>query len=162
MAFVPFNLDLEYTTNDFVFIIAICGIMAALTSTATSLLCATSSNIAQDFNLDFLGIKNKLTSSKVVTLIVGIAAVISSYVIAFDIIDILIESYKLSVSCLFVPTIASLFLNQGNKNSAILSIIFGALGFVIFKIYPIPLQDLVILIISLLGFIIGSKIKKIF
>jgi len=152
---------LEKITGEFVLILAICGLIAAITSTGDSLLCAISSNVAQDFDLSFLGIKNRLKLSKLVTFFIGICAVLASYFVPKNIISILIGSYEISVSCLLVPLLVSYFRKNLNKNAAIGAIIFGFIGFVLFRIVPIPFpREIASLGLSTLGFLIGNTIKK--
>lgn len=152
---------LEILTHNVVLILAVCGIIAALTSTADSLLCAVSSNLAQDFDFSWLGFKQSLKLSKTITLIIGIAGVAVSYFITKDIIKILVDSYELSVSCLFIPLIICYFTDKVKKEAAFGSVILGLAGFVLFRIWPIPFpKELATLGLSLLGYLIGTQIKK--
>jgi len=148
-------------TSEFVVILALCGIIAAITSTGDSLLCAISSNISQDFDLSFLGIKNKLKISKMVTFVIGILAVTASYFVPQNIIDVLVGSYEISVSCLLIPLLVSYFRKNLNKNAAIGSIALGLAGFILFRIFPIPFpREIASLGLSLVGYLIGSRIKN--
>lgn len=151
---------IKLLTNEIVLILAVCGIIAAITSTGDSLLCAISSNISQDFDLSKIGIRNTLTLPKIVTLIAGTLAVIASYFVPQDIISVLIGSYEISVSCLLVPLLFSYFKKNLNKNAAIGSILFGLLGFVLFRIYPIAFREIVTLLLSLAGYFVGNKIRR--
>ena len=151
---------LRILTNDTTAILAVCGIIAAISSTADSLLCAISSNVAQDFDLSFMKIKNKLVISKLTTLIVGVSALGVSYYITKNIIDILIVSYEISVSCLLVPLLFCYFNPQVKKKAALYSVIFGLIGFVLFRYYPVPIpKEVATLLLSLLGYILGAGIK---
>jgi len=69
---------LQTMTSDFILALAVCAIIAAITSTADSLLCAIASNIAFGFNVSLLA-KNPLSRSKYITLTVGLAALGASY-----------------------------------------------------------------------------------
>lgn len=156
----PFIAILETVTSEPIFLLALCGIMAAITSTADSLLCAISSNIAQDFDLSFTGIKNTLALSQGVTFLAGIASIIASYTVNENIIDIAIGSYELSVCCLFVPSILCLFTKNVYKNGAFGAALFGFTSFCIFRIYPITYsKEVITLLLSLCGYGIGS-LKK--
>lgn len=147
-------------TNNVVLTLAVCGIIAAITSTGDSLLCAISSNVAQDFDFSFTGIKNKLTLSKIITFIIGVLAIVFSYFVPQNIIGILIGSYEISVVCLLIPLLVSYFRSNLNKNAAIGSIVFGLTGFIIFRFYPIVIpREIASLILSFFGYIIGNKIK---
>jgi len=155
-----------------IFILAICGIIAAITSTADSLLCAISSNIAQDFDFNFIKksnflnkfsfINNNLFLPKAITLFTGVITFICSYLVSHNIINILISSYEISVSCLLVPTLWAIFANKNkyiNYYSALLSIIFGLTSFIIFRFHPISLHELYTIGLSLSGYILGLVIK---
>ena len=105
----PLLPAIEHLTNTTMLSFAICGILAAITSTADSLLCAISSNLAQDFDFSGIGLKKGVTLSKGITLLTGLVAVGSSYLVTSKIIEILISSYELSVSCLLVSLLFSYF-----------------------------------------------------
>jgi len=158
----PLVAILEVITNSNIFfILAICAITAAITSTADSLLCAISSNLAQDFDFSWTGMRNKLMLSQGVTLLAGICAFIASYIVTHQILDVTIASYELSVSCLLIPFLFALFKDNLNKNAAISAALFGLIGFIGFRIYPIPLaKEVATLGLSLLGYWIGNKIKS--
>ena len=118
------------TTNPWISSLVGCAVIAAIISTATSLISAISSNISADFK--------RIDSIRVVqgiTCVISIAAIFFAFY--FDnIVDLLIQSYELSVSCLFIPIFIALFKRQGNFKAAFLSIFFGAMGFLVFRIYP--------------------------
>jgi len=151
---------LEILTSQLVLIFAVCGIIAAITSTADSLLCAVSSNIAQDFNFSFLGIKDQLKISQMVTLITGIVVLGASYVISHNIIGILISSYEISVSCLLIPLLYSYFGDNLKKNAAIGGIVAGLIGFILFRFYPIFIpKEIAAIGLSFIGYRLGNKIR---
>ncbi|MFC1841897.1 sodium:solute symporter [Candidatus Dependentiae bacterium] len=146
---------LAQITNEFVLILAICGIIAAIMSTGDSLLCAVSSNLSLDFDFSFTGITNKLRLSKIITFIIGIGAIAASYLVSKNIISILVGSYEISVSCLLVPLLVSYFRSNLNKNAAIGSIIFGLTGFILFRLYPIAFpKEIVSIGLSILGYVL--------
>lgn len=151
---------IEFLTNGFVATIALCAIAAAVTSTADSLLCAVSSNLAQDFDFSFIGIKNKLRIAQLLTLLTGIGAVVASFFVPLNIIDILVTSYEIAVSCLLVPLLVAYYKDDLNKYAAGSAMIAGLFGFFISRWYPIPmLNDFVPIILSAVGYIIGNQIK---
>lgn len=153
---------LQTITTDLILVLAVCAIIAAITSTADSLLCAIGSNLAQDFDVSFLG-KNPLTQSKYITLIVGLAALGASYLVSQNIIGILIESYEISVSCLLVPLLFCYFRKNVNKTAAIGGIIGGLLGFIGFRLWTPPIaKEILTLLLSLVGYLLGntSPIRK--
>lgn len=155
----PLVMIISATMNHYVLVAALCGIVAAITSTADSLLCAISSNLAQDFSFHLPGIKNKLTRSKVITLTVGLIALWASYRIPASVITILVSSYELSVSCLLIPLLFAYGRRSATKQAALGGIICGLAGFVIFRIWPIAFpKEIASLALSLLGFLIGDRV----
>jgi len=155
------------TTNPILSAMVGCAVLAAIISTATALINAISSNISSDFNLSGF----KCCSMRLVrgiTCSISIAAIIFAFFLD-NILDILMQSYELSVSCLFIPIFIALFKKQGNFISACLAMIFGAIGFMLFRIYPIQFpKELASILLSLFGFIVGEvivyyrqKLKKI-
>src|SRR5206468_1706915 len=58
-------------TNDVVLMLATCGVIAAICSTADTLLCAISSNLVQDFSVRRMGADEELKESKIITGLVG-------------------------------------------------------------------------------------------
>ncbi len=155
----PLIPSLQFLTNRFTFVLAICGLVAAFTSTADSLLCAMSSNIAQDFSIKLGRIKNEVAIGKIITLIAGLVVLIASYHVSDDIINILIKSYELSVSCLFVPLLYSYFYTGLKKNAAYCAIISGLTAFIISLFWPFAFSGLVSVLISWIGYQIGNQIK---
>ncbi len=145
--------SVAHMTNPFVTALVGCAILAAIISTATSLINAISSNLSSDF----------MQGQKSVRLVRWITAMISIAAIFFafcfdNVVDMLIQSYDLSVSCLFVPILFALFLKKpGRLPSAVLSIVFGALGFCLFRIWEIPFpKEIASIALSFLGYGCGE------
>lgn len=138
-----------------VFVLAICGIIAAITSTADSLLSAISSNIIQDFGTFLPMDKQKLFISRLVSFITGITALIASYCITGDIISILENSYRISVICLLFPTVIAYFYKNLSATAAWGSMIAGIAGFIYAKTFIISpiFKDLVPLGCSLIAYL---------
>lgn len=140
------------TTNPWISAAMGCAVLAAIISTATSLINALSSNLSSDFF-------SQVKSLKVVQ---GFTAVISIGAIFFafyfdNIVDLLIQSYELSVSCLFVPIFIALFKREGNFSAALLSIVLGAAGFFLFRLIPMPIpKEICSIALSALGFALGT------
>lgn len=148
---------IEILTNSTIVSFAVCGILAAITSTADSLLCAISSNLAQDFDFSGIGFKRGIALSQGITFLTGVLAVGVSYFISNDIINILIGSYEISVSCLFVPLVFSYFKSNLKKQAAIYSVCAGAIGFFVFRWYPIGIpKELASLGLSFVAYLVGS------
>lgn len=132
-----------------------CAVLAAIISTATSLISAISSNLAGDFTMS-----KGVRSVRAITAGISIAAIFFAFY--FDnIVDLLIQSYDLSVSSLFVPVIFALFKKENHFISALLAIVCGAAGFFLFKIVPIAFPgELASVALSFAGFALGETIAK--
>ena len=157
----PLIATVELLTNEFVMILALCAIIAAITSTADSLLCAISSNLAQDFEFGWLGKHNALTRSKAITLITGLIALGAAYIVPQNVIDILIGSYAISVSCLFVPLVWSYFSDRISKEAAIISVASGLISFLAMPFWQTNApKALVPLACSFIGYCIGLAVSK--
>lgn len=148
------------TTNPWITALVGCAVLAAIISTATSLINAISSNLSSDFKLSFLQNVDSMKVVKGITCIISIEAIFFAFY--FDnIVDLLIQSYELSVSCLFVPVIMALFKRKGNFISACTTIILGAIGFVLFRIYPIDFpKEILSLLLSILGYGVGEVVSR--
>lgn len=146
------------TTNPILSALVGCAVLAAIIFTATALINAISSNLSNDFNIASLKSSDSMGFVRGVTCIIAIAAILFAFY--FDnIVDILIQSYELSVACLFIPISIALFKRQGNFISACLAMLFGAFGFVIFRIYPIEFpKELASIFLSFLGYAFGEVI----
>ena len=132
-----------------------CAVLMAILSTAISLLNAVSSNLSQDFDFSFLKGPRSIQTCRLITAGIGIAAVMGSY-FAGEIVGLLIQSYELSVCCLFVPVFAALFRPNGNSLSAWLALAFGGAGFVMSRFIPeVMPKEIVGLLLSVVGYGIG-------
>lgn len=151
---------LEYVTNDLWIALALCGIIAAITSTADSLLCAISSNIAQDFEWTWIRthVPSTLTFAKITTLLTGVIALGASYWAPNNVIDIIVRSYEISVSCLFIPLFACFFINNPSRNAARGAVCAGIIGFCWFLFYPVPFFELITVALSGGGYLAGLAI----
>jgi SSS family solute:Na+ symporter len=152
----PLIATLRYYSNDVFFSLGVCGVIAAIASTSDSLLCAISSNIAQDFEFSFFN-TSKLRTAQLVSALVGISAASIAYVIHTDIIDILIDSYEISVSALLVPLLFSYFDRTPKKTAAYFAVAGGLISFLLFKLYPAPYASIITLVISLIGYLAGAQ-----
>lgn len=157
----PFIAILKHITNDLTFSLVICGIVAAIVSTADTLLCAISSNIAQDFNLNFGNARRKLHASQGITFFVGLIAVVASYTVDKNIINIAVSSYELSVSCMLIPILAAFYTKNPKREAAIGAALFGLIGFIVFRFYPVGMpKEIATLLLSGLGYVAGYSINK--
>lgn len=147
-------------TNPWVTALVGCAVLAAIISTATSLINAISSNLSSDFQLPFIKSVDSMKMAKGVTCLISIAAIFFAFYFN-NIVDILIQSYELSVSCLFVSIFIALFKKEGNFLAACLSIIFGALGFLLFRIYSMDFpKEIASILLSFIGYVCGAAIVK--
>lgn len=131
----PLLTVIGHITNQFVVACALCAIIAAISSTVDSLLCAISSNVAQDFDLSYIGLQKSLRSSQIITCIIGIVALAVSFKLNTQVIEILAGSYELSISCLFVPLLVSYFKPSLPASAAAASMAAGLLSFITFKLF---------------------------
>lgn len=133
-----------------------CAILAAIISTATALMNAISSNISSDFEIQQFKTANGVRLMQLLTAVISLFALAAASF--FDnIVDMLIQSYELSVCCMFVPIFAALFKRKGNFFSALLAFCAGAFGFILFRLYPIEFpREIASLGFSLIGFISGE------
>jgi len=156
----PLIVLLKNTTGIVLFSLALCGLIAAITSTADSLLCAISLDIAKGFKVVSIHRKSGVFISQMITLLTGIVAFIASYFVPKNIIDILIASYEISVSCMLVPLLATFFTDNLKKNSAWFSFIGGLIGFIFTHLYMTDdiLRQAIAIGCSLIGFILGIYI----
>ena len=79
-----------------------------------------------------------------------------------NILGVLGYSYKICVSCLFIPTVIAYFYDNLSARAGFLSMLFGGIGFAISLFMAPSLQkELLPLALSLLGYILGSILSKI-
>ena len=152
---------IERISSEFLYTLIICALIAAIASTADSLLCAISSHIAQDFS-KMLPTSRKLLVSKLITFATGAAALLLSFYVTGDIISVLEQSYRFSISCLFVPTVIAYFTTNVRQGAALVAIACGSLSFIGVQLL-LPhsiLQDIIPLALSLLGYILGAILSE--
>lgn len=145
---------IEKTTNPWIAAFAGCAVLAAIISTASALINAISSNLASDF----------YKTEKPIGVVQGITAVVSIGALFFafyfnNVVDLMIQSYELSVGCLFVPIVAALFNRRSSSMAAWLSILFGALGFCLFRLFPLEFfpREIASVALSAVGYVIGRR-----
>ncbi|MBI9066266.1 MAG: sodium:solute symporter family protein [Salinivirgaceae bacterium] len=115
---------------------------SAILSTADSCLMAASGNVQTDIlNKLFIfkkGTKSQLKTSQIVTLLIGILAlVLASYMT--NVLELMLYSYAFMVSGLFVPIIAALYGKKPNATAAIFSMLFGGSTTIILSMLKIDL-----------------------
>ncbi len=146
------------TTNPILAALLGSAILGAIISTSVSLINAVGSNLSQDFDAPLL--KNNIGASRLISAGIAVAALIfSSYF--NNVVDLLIQSYELSVSCLFIPIFIALFKREGNTGSAGLAVAFGAVGFIVFRIFPTVLpKEVLSVMLSSLGYFLGEMLAR--
>ncbi len=136
------------------------AVIAAILSTADSLINAIGSNLAQDFDYFSKRSKSSLNFLQISSLIIALVAIVCSF--CFDtVLTLLISSYALSVSALFVPIFIALFRPKGNKMSAIASVCSG-LGalFASWLLAPSLPAEMIGLVASALGFALAEGLLR--
>lgn len=129
-----------------------CAVLAAIISTASSLINAISSNLSNDFTHSYLRNVDQMRTVKGITCAISISAIFFAFYFN-NIVDLLIQSYELSVSCLFVPIAIALFKKEGTTIEALAAMTFGAIGFFLFRLYPIDIpREIASIALSLLGY----------
>lgn len=143
-------------TNPTLSTILICAILMAIISTADSLLCSVSSNIA----CDFPRIGNTLFVSQFITLGVGLSTLFLSFLFS-NVVMMLMFSYELAVSILFVPVTMAIWTKTPQQRSAIFAMSFGAISFLTTKLgtFSLP-NELINLGSSFLGFALSESAYK--
>lgn len=133
------------TTNPVVTTFATVAILMAVISTADTLLCSVSSNVGYDF--PFMRHKGVVWAQGI-TLVVGVLSLIASYCFT-NVVAVLIFSYELSVSALFVPVIMGVFAKKHYKEQAYASVIVGTASFLFFRMYPVFIpREILTLVLS--------------
>lgn len=133
------------------------AILMAILSTMDSLVCAISLNFAYDI-LPAVGLKLRLTTVRILTFLIGFAALLSAFY-AQDIIPLMVMAYKVSILSLFVPIILGLYLKKPSRIGAYFAIVIGIIGFGI-ESYLDTSWDVYILLISAIAYLTLHKYTK--
>lgn len=152
----PLLPAIEFLTNQVVAAFAACGVLTAITSTANSLLCAISSNITQDFEINIVHPNKKLIVSKMITLLVGVSCLIISFYMPTSLISVIISSYAISIVCLLVPLLFAYYNNTLPQHAATYAILGGGIAYVCLSFFPTDVpKEFIALLCSFIGFMIG-------
>lgn len=150
----PLVLLFQSKFSTFGMTVIACALLAAICSTADSMLGAASSNLIADF-LPSNG-KFSLAWSRVLTLLVGIVALIVAFNFD-DVISIIIKSYEISICALFIPMVVAIYQKAPAKLGAQLSVAFGIGTFMVANLMNTAFSPtLLALFVSAVAFIIGS------
>ncbi len=134
-----------------------CALLAAICSTADSLLGAASTNLIADFLPQG---KVSLMTSRILTLLLGLLALLVAFNFD-DVIQIIIKSYEISICALFIPIVLAIFLPNPSKLGAKFAVGFGIISFFGANILSSPLPPtLMALLISGLAFLVGALWEK--
>jgi SSS family solute:Na+ symporter len=147
-----FMNTIQTLTNPYMSAFVACAVLMAVLSTAISLLNAVSSNLSQDFEFGSQD-GQKVHLSRKITALIGLAAVGGSFY-AGEIVSLLIQSYELSVYCLFIPVCAALFKQKGNSSSAWSAFAWGGVTFFLTRNYSLPVpKEILCLAASGIGYV---------
>lgn len=134
----------------------LCAILMAIISTADSLLCSISSNIA----CDFPKLRKSVFTSQLITCFVGISTLGLSFL--FDnVVTMLLFSYELAVSLLFVPVTLAIWTKNPRAQSAVSAMIFGSLSFLLCRFWTPPFpKEFFILLIAFTAFFLAKLFQE--
>jgi solute:Na+ symporter, SSS family len=152
----------EATTSPTILTLFACAVLMAIISTADSLLCSISSNLAFDFPKLASGDPEKsVLFSQVLTFFVGMLAVIFSFLFE-NVVPVMVGAYEMYICALFVPIFMALLVKNPSRNAAFCSILFGGVGFIFFRFFEAPFpKELFSLLLSFSGFLVGSFSEEI-
>ncbi|HIH96531.1 MAG TPA: sodium:solute symporter family protein [Thermoplasmata archaeon] len=137
------------------------AIIAAIMSTADSLLSAGASHIVKDVLQESFGKKNNLLFySKISTVGLGFGALLIAF-LSPTVIDVLVYAYTIYTSTIFIPLVLGMFWKRGSKEAAIGSIL-GSSVFIVLSILlvktDIPLEIFGV-VVSLLIYSLISLVR---
>ncbi|MGB4096275.1 MAG: sodium:solute symporter family protein, partial [Acetomicrobium sp.] len=149
--------------------VILAALLAAIMSTADSLLSAATSHIVKDFWIEIFHVsevdkeKELLRVSRISTFVIGILSLIIALIVP-GIIDALIYSYTMYTAGVFVPVIGGFLWKGATKEGALASLIIGsilALWGIIggVSLFGAPVEIFAALI-SLIVFIVVSLFTK--
>ena len=155
----PLMVMISKSLPEWMAALAFCAIVAAIISTADALMNAISANITQDFALARTARINPLKLSKACTVLVGVVALVGSFLVPPSIVGIIINSYALSVCGLLVPLLVCYFKPRVKARAAAASCIAGLTTFIILLLWPIAFpKELIALAASALAYIIADAL----
>jgi SSS family solute:Na+ symporter len=140
---------MKRVANPFVFVMASSSVLLAIISTASAVLLALSSNVAQDMTTNKKG--------RLITLGLGVGALLGPYV-SDDIISWMVGSYAISVGALFIPIMAAVF----TKRTSLPALagwggaLMGSIGTALAQWFSTNLLAVALpFVLSFLGFVVG-------
>lgn len=151
----PLVLLFQAKLSTFGMTIVACALLAAICSTADSLLGAASTNLIADF---LPKQKFSLSTARLLTMLLGVVALIVAFNFD-DVIKIIIKSYEISIAALFVPTMVAIFTQKPSTRGAQFSIILGLIAFLGLTILGVFSATLWALGISAAAFLLGHVLE---
>lgn len=163
----PLISFLALHTTPFAYALVMCALVAAIASTADSLLCAISSNVVHDFVPVRPNGTRSMGAARGVTVLVGVAGVIGAYYVA-DILYMLSQSYEILVCSTLIPILVCLVRLPRIRSAAIIAVASGAASFCLYTFsavpygMPRPLACLVVAALAYAGsatvsFVVGQR-----
>lgn len=116
--------------------LAAAGVFVAILSTADSLLCAISSNLSQDFSFLQRAKGKNIRLAQMFTALIGIFAMALSFFFS-NISDVMMQSYEISVSAVFVSVFFALIIKKPSKIAAYVSVLGGVASVFLLHVYPL-------------------------
>jgi SSS family solute:Na+ symporter len=115
--------------------LVIAAALAAVMSTASAGLLASSTILANDVYAGFIarGEHNKVLVSRVTTLLVGVVVLVISLIVS-DVVGALTVAYDLLTGALFVPIVGALFWRRATTMGALASMVAGSIVVVVFMV----------------------------
>lgn len=135
------------------------AVLMAIASTADSLLCSIGSNLSCDLlEGRELTQQQQVAVSRVLTLVTGLSALGVGYL--FDnVVAMLILAYELSVCLMVVPVMQAILSDVPSLKGTWCSIALGAVGFVLFRIIPMPVpKEVATIALSYMGYWVGARL----
>ena len=148
--------------------IVVAAYFSAIMSTADSCLMASSGNFLNDIfqihSSEKLSRKKQMAVSQIVTLVIGLSAMLIAAVFQ-TVLDAILYAYAFMVSGLFIPTLGAYFIKKPNSNAALASMLTGGtftlLALVLNFTMPLGLKPAFYgIILSAIVYFVGTAIAR--
>lgn len=154
-------------TNPMIAITSACVLMVALVSGSSTLIWSLNLHLVQDLAEKPESPKKSkllLKFSWGWTILLGMVALVLSYMDIGGVATLILESYELAVVCMFVPLAQAAFARKNQEYSKLaagLSMCFGAIGFCLCKFCVIAyFPELFSILLSWIGFTVGKALSN--
>lgn len=151
----------KIATNPTVTAFFMVAIFVAVISTADSLLCSIGSNLYCDFLTAKVSSSEKqIAISRWLTLATGLLSFALTFL--FDsVLSVLMLSYELSVSLLFVPVIIAVLAQNPSRLGASVAMGSGAVSFALFFFFdPIVPREILVQLFAFGGYVVGALLDQ--